>query len=376
MFDHQHYVPVMRMKPAELRALQALESTLRLVTTPLLECPPRVLRGCDSSSKLERRAERFASYLAGWARQPLFLDFGMLPPHMVAPALDAVVKEMTSGRIQPALVLTLKSGKESPYFRAVRGAQDRYGLPICVRLSPEELKLSRCADLIQERLTEFGAMPASTNLVVDRGLVHSQSSTYEEVAHLIPWQNSWQTITCLAGSFPPDLSKLTRGQIHRLPRIEWRQWRSLQSWSGRRPAFGDYAIQHVVFKEPVAVPNYSASIRYTVENDFVVLRGEGVLNENGPGFDQYNGWAKLLLDMPEYFGASFSAGDEYVAERAANWRSSGNAQTWLQAGLSHHVTATALQVVGLLQMVRQVTASANGASWNTIVNVSNPLAVV
>jgi hypothetical protein len=48
MFDHQHYVPVMRMKPAELRALQALEGTLRLVTTPLLECPPRVLRGSAS----------------------------------------------------------------------------------------------------------------------------------------------------------------------------------------------------------------------------------------------------------------------------------------------------------------------------------------
>jgi hypothetical protein len=101
-----------------------------------------------------------------------------------------------------------------------------------------------------------------------------------------------------------------------------------------------------------------------------------VLHENGPGFDQYNGWAKLLIEMPEYFGASFSAGDEYVAERASNWRSSGNAQTWLQAGLSHHVTATALQVVGLLQMVRQVTASADGPRWNTIVDVANPLAVV
>lgn len=126
----------------------------------------------------------------------------------------------------------------------------------------------------------------------------------------------------------------------------------------------------------MAVPNYSASIRYTVENDFVVLRGEGVLNENGPGFDQYNGWAKLLLEMPEYFGASFSAGDHYVAERASNWRSSGNAQTWLQAGFSHHVTATALQVVGLLEMVRRVTAAPDSPRWSALVDVANPRAVV
>ena len=80
--------------------------------------------------------------------------------------------------------------------------------------------------------------------------------------------------------------------------------------------------------------------------------------------------------MPEYFGASFSAGDQYVAERASNWRSSGNAQTWLQAGFSHHVTATALQVVGLLGMVRRVTASPNAQRWSALVDVAHPQAVV
>jgi hypothetical protein len=135
-------------------------------------------------------------------------------------------------------------------------------------------------------------------------------------------------------------------------------------------------LQHVLSKEPVVVPNYSASIRYTVENEFVVLRGEGVLNEGGPGFGQYNGWATLLIGRTEYFGATFSAGDRYVAERAANWKSSGSAQTWLQAGLSHHVTATALQVVGLLQQVRLVTATATASNWSSVVDVSHPQSVV
>jgi hypothetical protein len=376
MFDHQHYVPVMRMKPAELRALQAFDSTLRLVTTPLLECPPRVLRGCDSVPKLERRAVHFAGHLAAWAGQRIFLDLGMLPSDIVSPALHALVKQLTSTGVRPILVVTLKSSKEFAHTRAVQSVQDRFGIPICLRVSPEELRLSRCEELVQARLTDFSAVAASTSFVVDRGWIDGQSFGYEEFAELIPWQSSWETITCLAGSFPQDLCELNRGEIHRLPRSEWRQWRSLQSWTGRRPAFGDYTIQHVLLREPVAVPNYSASIRYTVENDFIILRGEGVLNENGPGFDQYNGWAKLLLDMPEYFGPSFSAGDQYVAERASNWRSSGNAQTWLQAGFSHHLTATALQVVGLLQMVRRVTASPGAPRWSAIVDVANPKAVV
>ncbi len=53
MFDHQHCVPVMRMKPAELRALRNLEPALRSVTTPILEGPPRVLPACGTPAKLE-----------------------------------------------------------------------------------------------------------------------------------------------------------------------------------------------------------------------------------------------------------------------------------------------------------------------------------
>jgi hypothetical protein len=179
-------------------------------------------------------------------------------------------------------------------------------------------------------------------------------------------------LTCLAGSFPEDLSRLTPRKTHRLRRFEWQQWRALESWPGRRPAFGDYAIQHVVFKEPVAVPNFSASVRYTIENEYFVLRGEGVLNERGPGYGQYNAWAALLLGMPEFFGATFSAGDRYIAERAANWNTPGSARTWLQAGLSHHLTTTALQVVGWLEQVRRITATAAVSNWSSVIDIDQP----
>jgi hypothetical protein len=376
MFDYQHYVPVMRMKPAELRALRDLNPALRSLTTPILECPPRVLRGCDTPAKLEKRTERFVEHLVGWTGRSVFIDFSMLPSSLTAQSLEAIAAKLALAGIRPALIVSLKTGSESTYARSVRTVLDRHGSAICLKVSPEELKLSRVDELIQARLKLYGASPASADLVVDRGGVDGQSYRYEDFAHFIPWLSSWRTLTCLAGSFPEDLSRLAAGRIHRLQRFEWQHWRLLQSWPGRRPSFGDYAIQHVLFKEPVAVPNYSASIRYTTENEFLVLRGEGVLNERGPGFGQYNGWAKLLIGTSEYFGATFSAGDHYVAERAANWKSSGSAQSWLQAGLSHHVTATALQVAGLLQQVRLVTATATVSNWSSVVDVSRPQAVV
>ena len=352
MFGHQHYVPVLRAKPAELRALRTLDSVARSRITPLLECPPRVLRGCETLARLEGRVRHIAAHLANWTGRSVFIDFDMLRsthPQVV----EMMAERLVSFNIRPVIVISLKTGWQSAYGRSVRAALSRHDAGVCLRVSPEELKLSAIHELIERCLTAHGVQPTVVDLIIDRGGVDGGSVTYQEFAHHIPCITSWRTLTVLAGSFPEDLSRLAPGRTHRLQRIEWQQWQSLRLWPDRRPAFGDYAIQHVVFKEPVAVPNFSASVRYTIEDQYFVLRGEGVLNEGGPGYAQWNAWAVLLRDRPEFFGDEFSAGDRYIAERAADWRSTGSAQSWLQAGFSHHLTTTALQVAGRLEEVRR-----------------------
>ena len=294
----------------------------------------------------------------------------MIGSTTVPRALEVAAASAAVCGIRPVPVVSLKTGAQSRYDRSIRTVLDRHGSAICLRLSPEELKLSSIEDVLDVRLRGYGVRPAQVDLVIDRGGVDGSSVTYPEFAHRIPWIDSWRTLTVLAGSFPKDLTGLARGKIHRLGRFEWRQWRELGSWPGRRPAFGDYTIQHVCFTEPVPVPNVSASVRYTIEDEFFILRGEGLLNEGGPGRGQWNAWAALLIEKPEYFDAAFSAGDRYIAERAANWNSPGTPQTWLQAAFSHHVTIAALQVAGRLRQVRQVAASA--PDRNAVVDVDRP----
>jgi hypothetical protein len=332
-----------------------------------------MLRGCDTLAKLEQRVDYFVQHLTGWAGR-LFIDFNMLPSTM-SNALEVMAARTSRAGIRPVLVVSLKGGSQSPYARSVRAISDRHGSAICLRISPEELKLSAVGEKIDGHLKSYSASPRLVDLVIDHGGIDSGSFTYKDCAHLIPWVQSWRTLTSLAGSFPEDLSRLTPRETHRLRRFEWKQWRSLESWTGRRPAFGDYAIQHVTIKEPVAVPNFSASVRYTIEEDYFVLRGEGVLNDGGPGYGQFNGWAALLIGMPEFYGATFSAGDQYIAERAANWTTSGSAQTWLQAGFSHHLTTTALQVARRLEQVRRITATATAPNWSSVVDISQPEAL-
>ena len=359
----------MRTRPAELKALESLTPALRSQITPLLECPLHVLSQCLSPKDREAKLDGFVSHLSGWSGRRVLLDFDMLPfpsPHPV----EIMAHRATLAGIRPVPVISLKTVSEGPYEHSVQAVLERAGSALCLRVSTEELYGDAIGELVESRLKQCSVSPRQVDLIIDRVGVESGSRTYEEFARRIPSIDAWRTLTLLAGSFPENLEAYRPGKTYRIPRIEWRHWQRLQSWSGRRPAFGDYAIQHVYIKPPVPAPNFSASVRYTLEDEFLILRGEGVKNDGGPGYAQWNGWAALLIESREYFGARFSVGDQYIAERAVNGSSTGSATTWLQAAFSHHLTTVALQVAGRLERVRQIAASE--VDWTTTVDV-NPL---
>ena len=77
------------------------------------------------------------------------------------------------------------------------------------------------------------------------------------------------------------------------------------------------------------------------------MRGEGLLNKEGPGGAQYTANAILLRDRPEFYGPSFSEGDAYIFERSKRIDKHGNPKTWIQAGLNHHMTVVSRQIANL-----------------------------
>lgn len=370
MFSHLQYVPVMRVKGAELGALRTLEPKLRSLITPLLEFPPRLARDCRAEGQLEATVERISLSLTGWSGRSVFIDndtLGRTDPAVTAAMAAAIARV----GIRPVMVVSLKTGPESAYTRSTQSVLERHGSGICLRVSTEELRLSSIDRMIRECLSWYGASPSQVDLVIDRIGVEKDSFAFQDFAFRIPSIDRWNSLTVLAGSFPKDLSRLARGQTHRLARHEWLHWDELGSWQGRRPAFGDYTIQHPYFSEPPVFPNVSASVRYTLENEYLVMRGEGVLNEGGPGYAQYNGWAQLLVEMPDYFGLEFSPGDRYISERSTDVGSTGTPKTWLQAAFSHHLTMTALQVVDQLEQAKRL-AGTEHRDWASVIDIGRP----
>ncbi len=194
-------------------------------------------------------------------------------------------------------------------------------------------------------MSKVNLSPSSVHLLMDLQLVNERAQTYLVLYERLPHLSAWNTVTITAGSFPPDLSHLQVGE-HPVPRVEWQLWKGIAGsrHTSRIPLFGDYTILHPFVRPNFPGMNISASIRYTTDDYWVIMRGEGLRNEGGAGFDQYPANAELLMQRQEYCGAEFSYGDRYIFERPLKRKNPGNPTTWIAAGVNHHLTFVVRQI--------------------------------
>src|SRR5258708_7679806 len=140
-----------------------------------------------------------------------------------------------------------------------------------------------------------------------------------------------------------------RLRLRPCPVVNGELWKTLQRRPGLLPRagmiFGDYAIAHPVTKElDPRTMQMSASIRYTTQNNWLVLKGRNVRQY---GFDQYFDLSRALVERIEYSGRDFSWGDKYIADCATGMEGPGNATTWRKVGTNHHLTLVTREIANL-----------------------------
>lgn len=125
MFDHNHYVPVLRWKRGESKALRDVGAEDRSLITPLIELAPKDFIDWRSKGpefvfgELTKRVRHLPEV---WAGRAAFIDAGLLDPAMRAsgnehPLEVAVDVAERHGSI-PIPVLGLRRGE--PYLNAVQ----------------------------------------------------------------------------------------------------------------------------------------------------------------------------------------------------------------------------------------------------------------
>lgn len=345
MFGVEHYVPILKGKQGEVRALSHLTDEQRTGLTPLVE-----IRPVDLDDDAGAPTGIVEEHLEGDLRE-LARAWGSASRIFIDPCFLDLTEDRKDGRSNaealPGLfdasglraVLVVRPAQDDRYYEAARATMRG----ACLRLAGDDLLDDAMGDRVRDTVDALGMPAGDVDLVIDLGGDMPPTKTAAAMAQAvlaeIPYPQRWRTVTLAATSFPRSLSMLELG-ASTLDRTEWAMWRRVGRSTGisRLPTFGDYGIAHPeLFEGPAGAMRPVASIRYTVADRWLILKGVSVRGRESPGFGQFHALAHQLVEHPLYAGRSFSWGDDAAWAVADRRRGPGNLTTWREIGTNHHL---------------------------------------
>lgn len=367
MVSTMHYVPILRWKQAERFALRHLREEDRGRIIPLIEITPKSFDAPKTGKKEGKKPDpgqaledQAKEVLENWQYAPFFLDLHLIDG--LIPAIGGIHHPVVhiaeaAQRLKLHLIPVIGVSRRDEYRSAVSKVAHMDGRGICLRLLAGEVLKPRFAQKVTTFLRNMELSENNVDLMLDCQRFDPQNPDLKTLLIKIPDLSRWRSLIVASGAFPEDLQKCEKGS-NWIPRDDWLAWKSHffdETSIQRRPSFSDYTIQFGLYKEPVQNCNPSASIRYTLEDEWLVMRGEaprGKVNperaERRPGREQYNAHAQLLCeDTGIFYGQDFSWGDAFIFEKSVSKEDHGSPEIWLRAGINHHMTVVCRQLANL-----------------------------
>jgi hypothetical protein len=365
MFGYKHYVPILKGKDGEFRALASLMPNARQKITPFVDIPRRDLDLITNQPKdpidvyLLKKAEKI--YKSWGTTRKIFVDLFDLELDLRTPNgthfLEFLFSCLRNNNVQATPVIGLDRSEDIDYVNAVRNTVSADKRGVCIRLLDEDLEIpagtySNVHDLIQT----LGLSKRNIDLLMDfRSIYGNDLADVADIATdfltNLPNTTEWQTIILTSSGFPESLSGVLPHSIDPIPRTELYLRNELFSRKRnirRFPAFGDYGICHpdlLDFDPRVHTP--SAAIRYTIEREWLIIKAGSIKRYK---LDQFRDLADILRRRPEYYGPAYSWGDNYINDCANYTVGKGNLTTWRQVGTNHHITLVGSQIANSLSI--------------------------
>ena len=357
MFNHKHYVPILKGKDGEFRSLEDLDPGVKESLTPLIEIPPIPwdYKNEQFQRSIDDHVQRIPDKLVrAWADQdrPMFLDFYRLSDLSQLQngqhPLEYLASEARSNSVK--IVPVTGINRSSAFQTAVRNVVNTDQSGLCIRIDGADYDRPGLQAELDTLINNIGVNHSEVDLILDlkpvSGLdISLLALTAKTLIRHCPYVTQWRTLTFASGAFPFDLRDFRPNSVNPVLRSDWEIWQSLAQDRGnlpKLPTFGDYAISHPELSEvDPRIITMSASLRYTGADSWLIFKEKNVQDH---GFEQFNDICKKLVKRPEYPGPKFSWGDEYIYQCSQDQDGPGNAQTWRQVGTTHHLTMVVDQI--------------------------------
>jgi hypothetical protein len=355
MFQHNHYVPVLKWKMGEYQALSRLYEQAKGKITPLFEIPPV---GFDFESGEDR--ESWASHLGDfgrrlgskWQSRSCFVDLKYIPKEIRIAGqhpVDFIFSQVRDEGSNAVPVLSLASDRQ--FLQATGRVIRADGRGAALRISLSDFDEDDLTSEIEKRLSLVGTTITDADLIVDLGaanfvplkaFVRSLSILYD----MIPTPNRWRTLTIVGSSYPQTVTRLEPESV--VTRYEWLAYKAFVASlrrDSRIPTFGDYgAATPDLVELDMRLIKPLAKLRYTIDDQWYIAVGNNVRSN---GFGQYRDMCNKLIRQPFFSGRTFSEADRYIEDCAKGAEKTGNLSTWVWVATNRHLSKVVYDLANL-----------------------------
>ncbi|SEP09032.1 Beta protein [Luteibacter sp. UNC138MFCol5.1] len=353
MFDHKHYVPILKWRMGEYQALHHLTPAVREWVTPLIEVPKETWDfelGAPSKT-LDEHLFHFGKRLClKWGKAPCFVDSCYIAADtMMASGAHHMGHIFELARLAGAAAIPVTGLRRSASYQAAVASiigVDRRG--VCLRLNPQDLNDTVIAS-IQRLLALLGLMPEEVHLVLDVGTdllknATGQAAAWQAMITGIPFASRYATLTVASSAIPATFSAAALKTNKYIARDEWIAYKALTNLKMPRiPTFGDYGVLNpsMVEMDPRFIdPN--AKIKYATEKSWFIALGTQV-RRNGRG--QYGNLSQEIINEtpPIFGGPAYCYGDAFISA-CASGGSTGGTSTWPTVTTNRHLTVSVREI--------------------------------
>ena len=350
-FNHKHYVPCIRWKQGEYQALSYLKPDTKKYITPLIEVPEI---GFDFETwqdkhTIDEHLEKLAKRIKKkWGSEKGFIDSNIIDPNKTMKDgthhFSFIFSDLQTNGINGIPVTGTE--RKQVYNDAIKQIQIKYNLELCIRIGIEQSAKKNFSLLLNDLLNYFQIKANNSDLIIDLGTpsftsIEGFSKAIQFIFNNFPYINEWKSFSIIGTSFPKTMGGI-KLPVEYKSRQEWLLYNTLISSLNvsnfRLPTFGDYTISHPqVIKKDMRIIKPSASIRYTTDEDWCIVKGTSV--KSAGGFQQFHDLSRTLVKLPCYLGRDFSYGDKYIYDCAHAPKNTkcGSLSTWRMIGTNHHI---------------------------------------
>lgn len=337
IFGPQQYIPIIKWKRGEKRALKELSAKVKKNLTPLIEIVS--INNCVNE------------LIETWGKDDFFfLDCVYIADEITDNNTPAPIAIYDEAEIKGLKFIPVISFDKSSI--EIDSALKHRSRGICLRLTLDDLDNS--FSQIIPFMSSKNLNCAEVDIILDMGSIEDMrlsvaNFTAQTFITSLPDISRWRTLIITASAFPISMGAIQQNSIARIQRTEWLMWNNLYQSRAkltRLPNFGDYGIQH-----PALPPDFepwmqiSANIRYTLINEWLILRAASLKKYGG---QQYQKLASQLISLSkDYLGASHCAGCQNIYDISQGYLTPGNPEMWRKIGTIHHLTLTTEQLASV-----------------------------